>query len=56
MEIANIKRLNVVYTSVYFCGTISDFHFDALKLKIGRMMVSMLTVSPMLAMISSAGL
>ena len=29
---------------------------DALKLKIGRMMVSMQTVSPMLAMISSAGL
>ncbi len=30
--------------------------YDALKLKIGRMIVSMVTVSPMLAMISSAGL
>ena len=29
---------------------------DALKLKIGRMIVSMVTVSPMLAMISEAGL
>ena len=29
---------------------------DALKLKIGRMMVSMVTVSPMLAIISEAGL
>ena len=40
-------------------GVISNTYVlcqDALKLKIGRMIESMLTVSPILAIISSAGL
>ena len=38
---------------LHFIGT---FYFEALKLKIGRIMVSMVTVSPILAIISEAGL
>lgn len=42
--------------SPFYEERIRPDYLDALKLNIGRMMVSMRTVSPMLAIISEAGL
>lgn len=51
-----LYKVHCKYNQILYHSAIQDLHYDALKLKMGRMMVSMVTVSPILAMISEAGL